>query len=530
MIISRIGGGIGNQLFTYAAGRRLAHKLNAEFKLDISEYKSSAIHYVLDSLNITASLASPEEIDNLKKLREGTNLGKEKKPWYFWPEVLDLPDDLYVSGAWEDERYFADISDILHREFTLKNSLGAAAQRLKEKILAAECSVSLHFRHGDFAYSPVLKLYSSNALLPLDYYYHCLNVLKKYNPPPPTLFIFSNNLQWCKENIRVDLPIEFVEGEGLQDVEELYLMSLCKHNIIANSTFSWWGAWLNQNPDKKVFVPIPKYIVGTTKTYRHFSAERNENSPLDSDKWIRVPFDLEAQPAVTMRPLFSLLMTVNNDIEILGEALNSVLGNNYKYFELIIIDNASIDGSGKICQQAAKAYDNVKLIKLYKKVSNGAAWNMALNVAQGDFVLFLKGNDRILFDIMGTLCLQNTYIFADIVNSVAWLKENVGGNIELANKKFVMKRISAFQNLQGIFRDKLDKQTLLRVFVNNETFPPLGTRIFKRKFLLDKGIEFKEKIGDDAEILFTLDAIFQTDEIIFAPNVFYIAPRDKVTY
>ena len=128
---------------------------------------------------------------------------------------------------------------------------------------------------------------------------------------------------------------------------------------------------------------------------------------------------------------------------------------------------------------------------------------------------------------MGTLCLQNTYIFADIVNSVAWLKENVGGNIELANKKFVMKRISAFQNLQGIFRDKLDKQTLLRVFVNNETFPPLGTRIFKRKFLLDKGIEFKEKIGDDAEDLFTLDAIFQTDEIIFAPSIFYIAPRDK---
>ncbi len=115
-----------------------------------------------------------------------------------------------------------------------------------------------------------------------------------------------------------------------------------------------------------------------------------------------------------------------------------------------------------------------------------------------------------------------------IVNSTVWVKENIDGDIDIADKKFVMEKFSAFPNFQGVFHEKLDKQTLLRIFTNEGTFPPLGTRIFKRKFLVEQEIKFKEKIGDDAEILFTIDAIFQTDEIIFIPNIFYLAPRDKV--
>ena len=170
MIISKIDDGIGNQLFRYAMGRRLAHKWNTELKLDISEYESKKIrHYALGEFNIVENFATPEEIQSLQKFREGTNLGKEKLAWHFWPEVLDWPDNLYVSGAWEDERYFADISNIIRREFTLKNSLSPAAQHWKEKILASENSVSMHVRHGDFAYNPRLWHTQSNAILPLDY-------------------------------------------------------------------------------------------------------------------------------------------------------------------------------------------------------------------------------------------------------------------------------------------------------------------------------------------------------------------------
>ncbi|MBR4151824.1 MAG: alpha-1,2-fucosyltransferase [Selenomonadaceae bacterium] len=526
MIISKIGGGIGNQLFQYAAGRRLAHKLNTEFKIEKLGYVEGKFpQFVLDKLNITSSFASPEEIKQLKKNCEGTSIGIEKNVMNakFMPEVLDYPDNIYVSGYWENERYFADIADILRQEFTLKQPLGSIAQNWKEKILAADCSVSLHVRHGDFIQNSKFPMF---AILPLDYYYECIEILKQQYKNL-TLFIFSNDLQWVKENLRAGVPMEFVEGENLQDVEEIYLMSFCKHNIIANSTFSWWGAWLNQNPDKKVFVPIPSSILGTKETYRHFSAERNENSPFDSDRWIRIPFDLNNQSAsFTIHPYFSILLVVNNNIDTIVESLNTIIGQDYKFFELIIIDNASTDDSGKICKQVAKEYDNITLIKLHDKVQNEAAWNKALDVAQGDFILFLKGNDRILVNTISYFCLMQGK--RDVFNSVSWLKENEQGDISINDKKFSMERISAFQNLDGIFHGKLDKLTLLRILTNNEVFPPLETMIFKRKFLMENKIRFNEKIGADAELLFTLDAMFQTDEIIFTSTPCYVAPKDEI--
>ena len=505
-------GGIGNQLFQYAAGRRLAHKLKTQLKLDVSFYERDNLRpYALNLFNVKENFATPEEISSLKKIIE-------PQPARFVPEVLDYPDDVYLHGYWENEKYFADIADILRREFTLKNPLSAAAQRWKEKILSCECSVSMHIRHGDFVY---LKE-DVFALVPPDYYYECISRLKQQYKNF-TVFVFSNGLDWCKENLRLDVPTEFVEGEGLQDVEELYLMSVCKHNIIANSTFSWWGAWLNQNPDKKVFVPIPSSIVGTKNTYRHFSAERNENSPLQTDKWIRIPFDLNRQPDIRPHPHFSLLVVVNNDFATLVESLNSMLGQKI-LFELVIVDNASSDGSGKILRQAVKTLENVTLIRLQDKVQNGAAWNIALNAAQGNYVMFLKGNDRLTSDALFFLFLMNRQFAADVVNSFAYLREDARGDVDINGKKFTMKRSSVFQNLNGVFGGKLNKSTLLRALSQDEKIFPIGTRVFNRKFLAENKIRFNEKIGDDAENLFAVEAMFQTDKIIFIPQVFYVAP------
>ena len=432
------------------------------------------------------------------------------------PEVLDYPDDVWLFGYWGNERYFADIADLLHKELTLKNPLSATARRWQKKILSAECPVSVHVRQGDYAYSPA---HTSNLRglqnLPLEYFYTCVNLLKQ-QCQNLKLFVFSDNLIWCKENFRAGVPTEFVDGCA-QDVEDLYLMSLCKHNIRTDSTFSWWGAWLNQNPDKKVFMPI------------HASAETNtvsakdENSPFDSDRWIRVPFDLKKRPDVTMRPYFSLLLVVNDDAAILKETLGSILGQDYKFYELIIVDNCSTDGSGKLCRQAAQGRDNVTLIKLWNKIPKGAAWNKALDLAQGDFVLFLKGNDRLLSNALSQMYLTNEYYLADVVASTVWLRQNDGGNIDLAGRKFAMEQDAALQNLKGIFHAKFDKATLLRIFAANGDNAPIATKIFKRKFLADKGIRFNDT--DDAELLFTMDAMFQSNENIFVPNVFYIAPR-----
>lgn len=439
------------------------------------------------------------------------------------PEVLDYPDDVYFHGAWENERYFADIADIIRQEFTLKNPLGTAAQLWKEKILSTENSVSLHVRHGDFIYSPKWSQFLLFIILPLDYYYECIKQLRQQYKNL-TVFIFSNDLSWCKKNFHLDMPTEFVEGEGLKDFEELHLMSLCKHNIIANSTFSWWGAWLNQNPDKKVFVPIPSTIFGTKQYYRHFFTERDENSPLETDKWIRIPFEANAKIAATIRPYFSILLVLNDDVAMIDESLGSLLEQDYKYFELIIIDNASTDHSGKICQEASKIFDNITVIKLHDKVSNGAAWNIALKAAQSQYVLFLKGNDRLLANALTNLYMVNEDTFADVVNSTAYLVEDEHGNINFSGKKFVMKNMVSFKNQQGILTWKLDKSTLLRILASDEIIFPIGTRLFKRKFLEENKIRFNEKIGDDAENLFVLDALFQTNEIIFSSQVAYIAP------
>ena len=519
MIISRISDGTGNQLFMYAAGRRLAHKWNTEFKIDVTWYEQNNSQlYALNFFNVKENFATAEEIQRLKNFRQGTSIGIERDAYKFQLEALNYPDDVYLHGYWENEKYFADIADILRHEFTLKNPLSEAARRWKEKILSAECSVSMHFRHGDFMY------YNADifALLPLEYYYECLNRLKQQYENF-TVFVFSNNLKWCKENLRLDVPTEFVEGDGLQDVEELYLMSLCKHNIIANSTFSWWAAWLNKNPDKKVFVPIPSSIVGTEKTYRHFSAERNENSSLETDKWIRVPFDLNRPLDIRPRPWFSLLLVVNNDAATLVDSLNSFFGQRI-LFELIIVDNASSDGSGKILRQAAKTFDNITLIRLHDKVSNGAAWNIALNAAQGLFVMFFKGNDRLLANALAPVYFIGEQVGSDVLNSVAYFKADERGDVDLAGKKFFLKKMPAFQNMNGIFREKLDKLTLLRILSNDEKFFPIATRVFRRKFLEENKIRFNEKIGDDAENLFVLDAMFQTDKIIFISPTFYIAP------
>ena len=203
----------------------------------------------------------------------------------FIPQVLELPDNTQLQGCLENERYFADIADIIRKEFTLKNPLSPVAETWKDKILSAECAVSMQFRRGDFfsfGNSPQF------AVVPFEYYY---TALKQLAEPNLTVFVTSDDLPWCKENLKLDVPTEFVEG--CKAHEQLYLMSLCEHNINANSTFSWWTAWLNQNPDKKVFVPIPNTFFDENRLYRGFTPTHYKYSSLDSERWIRIPFDYD---------------------------------------------------------------------------------------------------------------------------------------------------------------------------------------------------------------------------------------------
>ena len=518
MIISKINGGIGNQLFKYAAGRRLALKLNTEFKLDISDYENDNFRrYVLNLFNTQENIAAPEEIQSLRLFKEDTTFdyfASQK----FLQEFLNCPDNVYLDGNWESDRYFADIADVIRREFTLRNPLGATARHWREKILVAECSVSMHVRHGDFVYDP----FWVDCVLPTEYYRDCLNLLRQRHRNF-MVFVFSDNLNWCKENLKFDVPTEFVEGCDA-DVEELYLMSLCKHNVIANSTFSWWGAWLNQNPDKKVFVPIPRSFFGTGINYRNFLPEGEENSPLETSRWIRVPFDVNIQIEITQKPYFSILLVVNDDAATIQETLDSILAQDYKFFEVVIIDNASTDGCGKLCRQIARTHDNITPIKLWNRVSNAAAWNMALDLAQGNFVMFLKGGDKIFSDALTNIFPINKNFLDDVLNSVIWLRENESGTVAVGDRKFSVETDAAFPNAKDIIREKFDAATVLKILAVNDVAAPLGTKIFKREFLTERNIRFDEN-NVDAETAFITEAMLKAGEQIFLPKLFYVAPK-----
>ena len=192
MIISKITGGTGNQLFQYATGRRLAYKLNTELKLYLTLYAKKIVHsYGLDQFNIKATVATPEEIAFCKKFSEENGLGVQKNSTL--QEVLNYPDNVHLRGYW-GESYFADIADIIREDLTLKNPLSPTAKRWRQKILSAECAVSMHFRHGDYVYNPFYKGNRPWAdIPPLDIYCNCLNTLKQ-EYKNITVFVFSNNL------------------------------------------------------------------------------------------------------------------------------------------------------------------------------------------------------------------------------------------------------------------------------------------------------------------------------------------------
>ena len=165
--------------------------------------------------------------------------------------------DVYVHGFFCSEKYFKNIEDEIRNDFVLKEPLSYNSRLWEKKIHSEPCSVSLHIRRGDY----LLSKNSNFAILKPELYYRALDELKK-SCEISAIFVFSNDIQWCQENFKFDLPVYYVDGNDEDHgYEDMYLMSQCTHNIIANSTFSWWAAWLNPHRNKKVICPRRYYNV-----------------------------------------------------------------------------------------------------------------------------------------------------------------------------------------------------------------------------------------------------------------------------
>ncbi|MBL7921771.1 MAG: alpha-1,2-fucosyltransferase [Bacteroidia bacterium] len=272
MIVVKLIGGLGNQLFQYAAGSALANYHKTDLALDTSHLKLvshgayTQRKFELEPFNILASIANEETlkvfnfnqgrvITRLKKMSPGlfNKMIFNEHHFNFHTEFLNLPKDTYLNGYWQSEKYFNSFREKLLTEITLKEPLSAAAL-LIDKNIGEVNSVSLHVRRGDF-----VSLKSANQFhgyLELDYYKAALEQVKN-KVPDPVFFIFSDDLDWCKTHLDFIEKKQFVDGKAndITTQEELILMSRCKHTIIANSSFSWWGAWLNQNKSKKIIAP-----------------------------------------------------------------------------------------------------------------------------------------------------------------------------------------------------------------------------------------------------------------------------------
>ena len=514
MVISVLEYGFANQMISYIVGKSLALKLNTEFKIVLEkvprfvEYAS----YRLKNFNIVEDFATPEEINRVVK--NGITPAS-------YEELKNVKGDVFIKGTWMLHNPIAldtiAVTSVIKKEFTLKKPFNPKAEAWKQKILSAECAVSMHFRHGDYAYAT--RNYKKWApILPLDYYYTCIDILKQQYSNL-TVFVFSDNLPWVKENLNLDVPIEFVENCET-DLEEWVLMSLCKHNIVAYSTFSEMAAWINSNPDKKIFLPA-KYNVNKVQQFLNSLTPANKNALFDSNKYIYVPYNFANQPEITMQPYFSILLVLNDDATTISEVLDSFFEQDYKWYEIIIIDNASTDDSRAICRQKIEGKKNVTFKRLLTKVNNARAWNFALSMAQGHYVSFLKGNDRFLPNSFSSLFFNP--LTGATYSTCVYLEENENGNVPFGDKKLLEKQDPLLQKNKRL--KYTDGQEAVRTLLNREMNSFLGTKIFNRKFLEENKIKFDKQLDDaQAELFFQLEAFFKSKYLMYISNAFYIAP------
>ena len=275
MIVMKIHGGIGNQMFQYALGRHLALRLKTDLKLDVSFYQTESKRHTsrrfqLDLFHTDLTFATDKELNQLLGLsflrepnrqlnRFGINVLSNyyyEKSHNFNPEVLDLKDNTYLEGYWQTPQYFEEIEGIIRKEFVFKDVLNAQNTGLAQQIEATE-SVAIHIRRGDYLNNPVHNVFD------ISYIEKGIALLQKTFGDRIHLFIFSDDLQWCRENLNTLFPtISRIYCDGGNGKEDLQLMSMCKHFVIANSSFSWWAAWLGCAANKKVVAP-QKWFNGT---------------------------------------------------------------------------------------------------------------------------------------------------------------------------------------------------------------------------------------------------------------------------
>jgi hypothetical protein len=263
MIIVRLRGGLGNQLFQFAAGYALSQHHKVELKLDLYTYSRHKYRrFELENLKIPFSIATRSEIHHftgnnpLKRfLNKRENylrcpLVFSQPHYHYFENFLSLPADLYLSGYWQSEKYFLAVKDQIQKFYQAKTQLDHNNAALSDQFSQVN-SVAVHVRRGDYTSATYSGFFGG---ISDTYYTEAIQRIKE-KTDNPVFFIFSDNIEWCKNNLDVQNARYIDHNRGADSYKDLILMSQAKHNIIANSTFSWWAAWLNSNTKKMVIAP-----------------------------------------------------------------------------------------------------------------------------------------------------------------------------------------------------------------------------------------------------------------------------------
>jgi hypothetical protein len=262
--------GLGNQMFQYAAARALALRHRTEVVLDLSAF--SAPHdfetersFELNHLAIEVAPNRPfsslgfllaRRPQAVLRRLSGWNTVREQELGRFETRFASLSDDIYLFGYWQSWRYFDSIQANIREEFTPRNSLSPKSRELAERVRSAN-SLSLHVRRGDYVSSTATNAF--HGVLEVDFYTRAVRHVQRRNPHLE-VFVFSDDIDWCKRELsHLGLPMTLVDvNRGANSWQDMFLMAECRHCVIANSSFSWWGAWLGdgQNrPDRMVVAP-----------------------------------------------------------------------------------------------------------------------------------------------------------------------------------------------------------------------------------------------------------------------------------
>jgi hypothetical protein len=274
MIIVKVMGGLGNQMFQFALGKSIEQQKSYCVKYDLTYYNripdgdTPRKPYILNFCD-DSYIASEVEIRQVqgkaksrignvfRKLSGQENRITEEDNDDSTKEFVDqLEDNRYLIGYWQNECYFKNIERSIRETFDFSSwKLDVASQKRLNEIKTSEHSTSIHVRAGDYLSEQNRKTFGD--ICTSDYYRRaCDYILNKY--PETVFYLFSNDVEWTKTHIELPYDRTVIVSSSLdttEDWEEMFLMSSCKNNIIANSSYSWWGGWLNTNPQKTVISP-----------------------------------------------------------------------------------------------------------------------------------------------------------------------------------------------------------------------------------------------------------------------------------